>query len=80
MYSAENGLPHARLGLVVGKKCARRAHERNSMKRHLREWFRLNRSQLPHKDFIIQVRQKFNRTDFPELAKKLQRLTVAQKS
>lgn len=76
MYSADNALPHARLGLVVGKKCARRANQRNYMKRRLREWFRLNRHRLPNKDFIVQVRQKFTRADFPEVEKKLQRLLI----
>ncbi|MBO7380069.1 MAG: ribonuclease P protein component [Neisseriaceae bacterium] len=78
VYRRENGLSHARLGLVVGKKCAKKAVERNTMKRCLREWFRLNQHHLPHCDLVIQVRQKFSKTDFGELAKKLQRLQVAK--
>lgn len=74
VFSAENNLHHSRLGLVVSKKCARKAVDRNLMKRCLREWFRLNVFRLPEKDFIIQVRQPFTRQDFPEIEKKLRRL------
>ena len=78
VYRRENGLSHARLGLVVGKKCAKKAVERNLMKRLLREWFRLNRHALPPQDFIIQVRQKFGKADFGKLAQQLQRLQVTK--
>ena len=78
IYRRENGLSHARLGLVVGKKCAKKAVERNLMKRLLREWFRLNRHCLPPQDFVIQVRQKFGQADFGKLAQQLQRLQVTQ--
>ena len=78
VYRRHNGLSHARLGLVVGKKCAKKAVERNAMKRRLREWFRLHQHELPAQDFIIQVRQKFAPADFGELAQKLQRLQVSK--
>ncbi|MBO4575996.1 MAG: ribonuclease P protein component [Neisseriaceae bacterium] len=78
VYRRDNGLSHARLGLVVGKKCAKKAVHRNTMKRCLREWFRQNRHRLPAHDLIIQVRQKFDKAEFGELAKKLQRLQVTK--
>lgn len=76
IYSNNNQLPYPRVGLVVSKKCAKKAHDRNTMKRCLREWFRLNKFRLPEKDFVIQVRQKFDKKDFVILEKQLQRLWV----
>lgn len=59
---APNALAHARLGLVVGKKAAKRANRRNYMKRCIREWFRLNRHRLPAEDIVVRVRSPFGRT------------------
>lgn len=42
----ENGLPHARLGLIVGKRHGS-APQRNRLKRLLREAFRLEQRDLP---------------------------------
>jgi ribonuclease P protein component len=43
----ENELGRARLGLSVSKKIARRAVDRNRVRRILREAFRLRRKELP---------------------------------
>jgi ribonuclease P protein component len=45
----------ARLGLVVGKRALRRAHERNRAKRVLRDTFRRRRESLPAMDIVILV-------------------------
>ena len=66
-----NGLPHARLGLVVSKKNAKRAHERNYMKRVIREWFRCNKETLPPYDFVVRVRQRFGRGNAAEARRQL---------
>lgn len=52
-----------RLGLVVGKKAAKRANRRNFMKRVIREWFRLHQQSLPPQDFVVRVRQAFDRSN-----------------
>jgi len=72
--SADNALGHPRLGLVVSKKAAKRAHDRNYMKRVIRDWFRLNQHQLPPHDFVVRVRQAFNRETAPEARSQLAQL------
>jgi ribonuclease P protein component len=52
VLARENGLDHARLGLAISKKCAKRAVDRNRIKRHFRESFRLNQHTLPSVDII----------------------------
>ena len=54
----DNGLEFARLGLVVPKRGTARAHDRNRMKRTIREQFRLTRNSLPPKDMVVQVFSK----------------------
>ena len=52
VLARKNGLEHARLGLAISKKCAKRAVDRNRIKRHFRESFRLNQHKLPSVDII----------------------------
>lgn len=47
VYGVENDLAFCRLGLSVGRKKMRRAHDRNRFKRVVREAFRLNKAELP---------------------------------
>ena len=76
-YSAANSCGHARLGLVVAKKTARRAHERNDMKRVIRDWFRRHKNTLPPFDFVVRVRCAFERADAPAARAELSRLLAA---
>nr|WP_246237862.1 ribonuclease P protein component [Caldichromatium japonicum] len=48
-----NGLGHARLGLAISRKCARRAVKRNRLKRLVRESFRRARCGLPAVDIVV---------------------------
>ncbi len=62
-----NGSNGARLGLIVAKKTAKFAVQRNYMRRVLRELFRLNQHQLPAVDLVIQVQKVFAKPDFIEV-------------
>jgi ribonuclease P protein component len=54
VHGVENGLPHARLGISVGKKKVKSAVERNRIKRVIREAFRLTKQEWPSGiDYVI---------------------------
>ena len=50
---AKNNLEHPRLGLTVAKKHLKRAHDRNRIKRLVRESFRLSQHNLPSCDLSL---------------------------
>jgi len=52
VLARDNGLGYPRLGFAISKKCAKRAVDRNRIKRHFRESFRLNQHKLPSVDII----------------------------
>jgi ribonuclease P protein component len=53
--AVRNRMHTARLGLVVGKKAVAKAHERNRLKRVVRDCFRRERSNLPSLDIVVRV-------------------------
>ena len=55
LYVRANGHPQARLGVVIGKKFAKRAVERNLIKRQCRELFRLRQPSLGGRDVLIRL-------------------------
>lgn len=65
---------HARLGLAIAKKQAKRAHERNLLKRMSRECFRLVRARLAPVDIVVMARTGANVATRPELLADLQNL------
>ncbi|MCW8195565.1 ribonuclease P protein component [Proteobacteria bacterium 005FR1] len=55
-----NTLARPRLGLVIGKKNIRLAVQRNRIKRHIRDSFRLRQHNLPHVDVIVLARRELD--------------------
>ena len=53
MVIRPNDAQQARLGLAIAKKSVAAAHERNRIKRLIRENFRLNRERLPAADLVF---------------------------
>lgn len=66
----KNSLDRARLGLVVPKRGTAKAHDRNQVKRIIREQFRRSRRQLPSLDIVVQV---FGEISKQQLAQALRR-------
>lgn len=54
--AALNSVGHARLGMAIAKKTLRRAHERNRIRRLIRESFRHQLPHLPSVDLVIMCR------------------------
>ncbi|MFC2506121.1 MAG: ribonuclease P protein component [Kingella sp. (in: b-proteobacteria)] len=79
MFSEDNGFGHARLGLIVSKKAAKRANRRNFMKRVIRDWFRQHKHDLPSRDFVVRVRVAFYRDDAKIARQQLTELMLPRK-
>ena len=71
ILARNNGLQHARLGLVVAKKNIRTATGRNRAKRHIRETFRLRQDELGSLDIVVLVRRGFGELEDSELNRML---------
>jgi ribonuclease P protein component len=62
-----NTLEHARVGLIVGKKTARRAVDRNYMKRVLRELFRHEQNALGGVDILVRPQKLYTHENFAQI-------------
>lgn len=67
LHYQPNSVGHARLGLVVGKKVAKRAVDRNYMRRVLREFFRIQQHEINPVDLVVRVQKKFEKEDFIQI-------------
>lgn len=65
IYAKPNNINCPRLGLIVAKKIARRAVDRNRVKRLLREFFRVNQQNqvIVNMDWVIRLRRPITRDD-----------------
>lgn len=60
ILATPNDVQRPRLGLVIGKKNVRLAVQRNRIKRHIRESFRLKQHKLPAMDAIVLARSQLD--------------------
>lgn len=58
LLSRSNQLKFPRIGLVIPKKYIKYSHERNWIKRHARETFRIYQHSLLFLDFVLIVHSK----------------------
>ncbi|MDE1941968.1 MAG: ribonuclease P protein component [Betaproteobacteria bacterium] len=87
MMARPNGLAHARLGLIVGKKVCPSAVGRNYMKRVSRELFRRHSALFAGLDVVVQHKKHFAygffdsiSTEFETLALNIQKCRDSFKS
>lgn len=69
-----NPLHYPRLAMIVAKKTAPRAVDRNYMKRVVREVFRLEQATLGGMDCVVRANKRFGRTDFDGVQAELRQL------
>ncbi|VFP81758.1 ribonuclease P protein component [Candidatus Erwinia haradaeae] len=74
ILSRFNKRNHPRIGLTVSKKNIKYAHERNRVKRLIRDSFRKNQYQLAEMDFIVIAKIGVSKVDNNELTGILERL------
>lgn len=74
LHYMPNMLPNSRLGFMVSKKIAKRANQRNYMKRFIREFFRSQQSDWNSVDLIVRVQKKFTKHDYIMVYCELQQL------
>jgi ribonuclease P protein component len=73
-YGLPNELPYARLGMVVGKRFAHRAVDRNSLKRNIREAFRRMGESLNGFDIVVFTKAGATNQPGPKLQQMLTKL------
>jgi ribonuclease P protein component len=74
VYAWTNSLESSRLGIITSKKSAKKAFDRNRIKRLCRNTFRLKRNLLLSKDFVILARPKARYLSNQELVQCLDQL------
>lgn len=74
LLSKANNALLPRLGLTVAKKHLKRAHDRNRIKRIVRESFRLKQHELPLHDFVFVAKAGIGKLSNQELFETLEKL------
>ncbi|AIN47040.1 Ribonuclease P protein component [Candidatus Palibaumannia cicadellinicola] len=69
-----NSLGYPRIGLTISKKNIKLAHERNRIKRLMRESFRLHQHTLPIMDFVVIAKKGLADLDNYSLRETLEKL------
>lgn len=72
ILAASNDLGYPRLGLAISKKHAKRAVDRNRIKRLIRESFRLHQTDLPAADFVVMAKPITKSVENQEIFKSLE--------
>lgn len=67
MAAVANTMQSARLGLIVGKRGVAKAHERNRIKRVIRDYFRQQQQELAALDIVIQVTAELDNAELRTL-------------
>ncbi|WWP01345.1 MAG: ribonuclease P protein component [Candidatus Dasytiphilus stammeri] len=63
LYYYNNSLWHPRIGIAISKKNVKLAHERNRIKRLIRESFRYHKNDLCAMDLVLMVTNEINCMD-----------------
>ncbi len=71
MLFRENNVGFPRTGVVVAKRKAKRAVDRNLIKRIVRDSFRLNKTKLPSYDFIVILKSPITKIRRDKLRKEI---------
>lgn len=74
LLARPNSISLPRLGLTVAKKHLKRAHDRNRIKRIVRESFRLKQQDLPACDFVFVAKKGIGQLDNLTLRLTLEKL------
>jgi ribonuclease P protein component len=72
--AAANTEGYPRLGMAIAKKALRRAHERNRIKRLVRDSFRHHQSALPAVDIVVMCRHEILTMSNAEIFQQLEGL------
>jgi len=74
LLAVANCEQHPRLGLTVAKRYVKKAHQRNKIKRIIRDSFRLHQHDLPSVDIVVLVRSGVLDMENAELKKLVEKL------
>ena len=69
-----NAYDHPRLGITISKKRVKKAHDRNRLKRVIRESFRLSQHTIPNIDIVVVAKSGLDSMSNEQLFKQLSKL------